>query len=120
MEKQWLEKIGNTTTLDELEVLRVDIFGKKGYLTLEFAKMRDIPNEQKKEFASNLNKQKASLNKRYEEKKTILMAEALEKELKSQKIDLSTFSAKKTSGATHPVQETMDRIIRYFQNLNFF
>jgi len=119
LNNQWLEKINNATTLDELEVVRVEIFGKKGYLTLEFAKMKDIPNEQKKEFASNINKQKATLNKAFEEKKTVLMALALEVQLKEDKIDVTAFSAKKTSGALHPVQDTMDRIITYFQNLNF-
>jgi phenylalanyl-tRNA synthetase alpha chain len=46
--QEWIEKIKNSTSLDELEQLRVDILGKKGALTLEFAKIKTIPNEQKK------------------------------------------------------------------------
>lgn len=46
--KEWLDKIQNATRLEELENLRVETLGKKGILTLEFAKLKDIPNEQKK------------------------------------------------------------------------
>ena len=48
MDNQWLNTINNAKSLDELESIRVDIFGKKGFLTLEFAKIKSIPNEEKK------------------------------------------------------------------------
>ncbi len=119
MNTNWLEKIDNIESLEELENLRIDIFGKKGYLTLEFAKMKDIPNEEKKEFAKHLNEAKTSLTEALENKKTLLMVDALDKQLKSEKIDVTKFIANPQIGATHPVQFTMDRIITYFQNLNF-
>jgi len=119
LDNQWLDTIENASSLDELEAIRVDILGKKGSLTLEFAKMKDIPNEDKKEFAKNLNEKKGAVTKALESKKTILMALALEEQLKEDKIDVTAFSAKVQSGAFHPVQDTMDRVITYFQNLNF-
>ncbi|MCG3716226.1 phenylalanine--tRNA ligase subunit alpha, partial [Aliarcobacter butzleri] len=33
---QWIEKINNAKSLEELENLRIDTLGKKGVLTLEF------------------------------------------------------------------------------------
>ena len=117
--KEWIDKINQTTSLDQLEKLRVDILGKKGVLTLEFAKMKTIPNEEKKEFAKNLNIQKGSINEALETQKTILMAQELEKQLESQKIDVTKFTPNQTNGAFHPVADTMDRITTYFQNLNF-
>ena len=119
MNTQWLEKIEAASSLDALETIRIELFGKKGFLAAEFAKMKDVPNEEKKNFAQNLNTVKAELTKSFEEKKTLLMAEALEDQLKSEKIDVTKFSANLEQGAYHPVQETMDRIIQYFQNLNF-
>jgi len=119
LNNQWLDKIEQSSTLEELETIRVEILGKKGVLTLEFAKMKDIPNEKKKEFAQNLNKQKTVFTNALENKKTILMAQALEEQLISEKIDVTTFNSKVQNGAFHPVQDTMDRVIRYFQNLNF-
>ncbi|MBU0924775.1 phenylalanine--tRNA ligase subunit alpha [bacterium] len=116
---QWIEKITNAASLEELENLRIDTLGKKGVLTLEFAKMKSVPNEEKKAFAENLNEQKTLITDAIEAKKEILEKEALHKKLEAEKIDVTRFNNDLSCGATHPVVETMDRIIRYFQNLNF-
>lgn len=117
--KEWLEKIDNAQSLEALETLRVETLGKKGVLTLEFAKMKDIPNEQKKAFAQNLNQQKAAVTEAIESKKVTLEALKLDQKLEAEKIDVTMFNAEHTCGAVHPVMDTMDRIINYFQNLNF-
>lgn len=115
----WIEKIQNAKSLEELESLRVDTLGKKGVLTLEFAKMKDIANENKKSFAENLNLQKELITKALDSKKIELEFEALNKKLESEKIDVTKFNNELSCGATHPVAETMNRIINYFLNLNF-
>ncbi len=116
---QWIEKINNASSLEELENLRIDTLGKKGILTLEFAKMKDVPNEEKKSFAENLNKQKTVVTDALDAKKIVLEKKALNKKLESEKIDVTKFNNELSCGATHPVVETMNRIITYFQNLNF-
>jgi phenylalanyl-tRNA synthetase alpha chain len=116
---QWIEKIAHATSLEELENLRIDTLGKKGILTLEFAKMKSVPNEEKKSFAENLNKNKTLITDALENKKIILEKDALNKKLETERIDVTRFNNELSCGATHPVVETMDRIIRYFQNLNF-
>ena len=116
---QWIEKITNATSLEELENLRIDTLGKKGILTLEFAKMKSVPNEEKKAFAENLNKNKTLITDALEAKKVILEKVALNQKLENEKIDVTRFNNELSCGATHPVVETMDRIITYFQNLNF-
>lgn len=116
---QWIEKITNAESLEELENLRIDTLGKKGVVTLEFAKMKSVPNEEKKAFAENLNKQKTLITEALESKKIVLEKIALNEKLENEKIDVTRFNNELSCGATHPVVETMDRIIRYFQNLNF-
>ena len=115
---QWIEKITNTISLEELENLRIDTLGKKGILTLEFAKMKSVPNEEKKAFAENLNTQKELITTALESKKIVLEKVALNEKLENEKIDVTRFNNELTCGATHPVVETMDRSINYFQNLN--
>ena len=116
---QWIEKINNATSLEELENLRIDTLGKKGILTLEFAKMKSVPNEEKKAFAENLNKNKTLVTDALEAKKVILEKLALNQKLENEKIDVTRFNNELSCGATRPVAETMNRIITYFQNLNF-
>jgi len=116
---EWIEKINNADSLEVLESLRIETLGKKGIITAQFAKMKDVPGPEKKDFAANLNKQKAEITQALEAKKDILDKEALEAKLKEEKIDVTRFDNDLTSGAVHPVSLTMDRIIEYFQNLNF-
>ena len=116
---QWIEKITNATSLEELENFRIDTLGKKGILTLEFTKMKSVPNKEKKAFAENLNTQKELITTALESKKIVLEKVALNEKLENEKIDVTRFNNELTCGATHPVVETMDRIIKYFQNLNF-
>ena len=69
--KECLEKIESASSLEVLENLRVETLGKKGVLTLEFTKLKDIPNAEKKAFAQNLNTQKTKVNEAIEKRKII-------------------------------------------------
>lgn len=115
----WIKKIESSKSIEELESVRVELLGKKGILTLEFAKMKDIPNEEKKSFAQNLNLQKEQVTNALDSKKELLEFELLNKKLELEKIDVTKFNNTISSGSVHPVSETMNRIINYFLNLNF-
>ncbi len=119
MIKEWLNNIESVDSLEKLENIRIEILGKKGILTAQFSKMKDVPNEEKKAFAQNLNEQKTQITQALDTKKTILMALALEEQLKLDKIDVTRFSATTQSASFHPVSDTLDKITTYFQNLNF-
>lgn len=113
------ELIASADTLKALEEVRIEIFGKKGVLAAEFVKMKSVPNEQKKEFAQNLNIQKSELTKLYEQKKLVLESLALEQMMAEDGVDVTLFNGFNESGALHPVNETMNKIIDYFVSMNF-
>ncbi len=113
------EKILRADTLEALEAVRVEIFGKKGYIASEFAKMKEIPGPEKKAFAEGLNRLKAQLQRIYDEKREALKAEALEAKMRAEAIDVTLYGGRPNKGALHPVMETMDKIIDYFVALNF-
>jgi phenylalanyl-tRNA synthetase alpha chain len=115
-----IEKIKSTLSSRELETtIKAEIFGKKGILAKEFAKLKEIPPEKKKEFARILNEKKAKLQKIFDERLKELKEAELNLLLESEKIDLSIYSSLQEIGALHPVKETMDKIINYFIALNF-
>ena len=117
--QELFKKIQECNNLDELEEIRVEIFGKKGILANEFAKMKSIPNEQKKEFAKNLNIQKANLTKEFDAKKEQLLKVAKEQKMRDESIDVSLFNPFQSSGSLHPINETMSKMIDYFLSMNF-
>ena len=113
------EKIKQAGDLKTLESVRIEIFGKKGVLAAEFAKMKEVPNEEKKAFAKNLNIMKAKLTELFDARKMLLEAEAIKEMMAKDGVDVTMYHGKSTSGGLHPVMETMNRIIDYFVALNF-
>ncbi|MBN2825945.1 MAG: phenylalanine--tRNA ligase subunit alpha [Campylobacterales bacterium] len=113
------EKIINASSLEALEAVRVEVFGKKGALTKEFAKLKDVPPAEKKDFAQNLNTLKEQLQALFDEQYTKVKKLEIEAMLEAEKIDVSLYSNLSNKGSLHPLVETMDKIIDYFVALNF-
>ena len=106
-------------SLEELEKLRVEIFGKKGFFASEFKKLKSLKGEEKKDFAAKLNVDKEKFLKIISDKKMILETILLEEKMKEEAVDISLFNSSPLSGALHPVMDTMDKIIDYFVGMNF-
>ena len=113
-----LSEINKVLTLDELESLRVKLLGKNGLITQKFKELKNIAPEKKKEIAKELNELKEKATNLILEKKRELEEKLLEEKLKKEKIDVSLY-VPKTTGAMHPITETMNKIINFFTKMNF-
>lgn len=114
-----IDRIESARDLDELEKIRVELFGKKGVITSLFAKLKDIAPEEKKTFAENLNIQRDTFNAKIAQKKAVLESEFIKAKMKRESVDITLFNEPLNKGALHPVMETMDKIIEYFVAQNF-
>ena len=114
-----INKIDSVLNLDELEQIRLELFGKKGSITAEFNRLKDVEPENKKAYAQSLNIKRDTLTAKLNEKKLSLESEYIKSKMKSEAIDISLFNEPLATGALHPVMETMDRIIEYFVAQNF-
>ena len=72
-----LDEIKNINNIKELNELKVAYQGKKGIITELLSKMKELPNEEKKEYGMQVNELRNNFNTIYEEK----MKELNEKEL---------------------------------------
>jgi len=117
--KEWYDAIKTAQSVEKLEEIRISIFGKKGVLAAEFAKMKTAPNEEKAGIAKELNIYKSDLMSLLSERKMNLQTQELERAMKAEAIDVSLFSQQSSRGALHPVNETMDKIVDYFISMNF-
>ena len=117
--QEWREKIIECSSLEEIESLRIEIFGKKGFFAKEFEKLKNLPNEEKPKVAKELNIAKKELYEALQSKKDELLAQEIEKRLQEEQVDPSLFDLSELKGAFHPVSYTMDRIIDYFVALNY-
>ena len=117
--KEWYDAIKEAQSVDRIEEIRISVFGKKGVLAAEFARMKEAPDEEKSKIAQELNVHKNALMNELSAKKITLQTQELIANMKAEAIDVSMFGQKPQSGALHPVMETMDRIVEYFSSMNF-
>ncbi|MDO5393300.1 MAG: phenylalanine--tRNA ligase subunit alpha [Mycoplasmatota bacterium] len=105
-----LEKVSN---LKELNDLKVEYLGKKGKITELNQMIKDIPNEEKKEFGQKVNEIRTLFNNAYEEKKNKFEESLLNEKLEKETIDITLPSKKVKRGSKHP----MTRITEKFEDL---
>jgi phenylalanyl-tRNA synthetase alpha chain len=117
--KEWYDAIKEADSLSKLEEIRISVFGKKGILAAEFAKMKSASKEQKAQIAKELNEHKTALMNEFSARKIVLQTLELQEAMKAEAIDVTLFSPKSEAGALHPVMQTMDRIVEYFSSMNF-
>jgi len=114
-----INEIHALANCEDAEELRVKIFGKKGILTAEFAILKELEGEEKKNRAQELNILRDRFTNELFAKTEFLKTKELEERLRDEKIDVSLFASTNAKGAIHPVNATMDRIIEYFVSMNF-
>jgi len=117
--KKYIDKLNSVVNLEELEKLRIEIFGKKGVMAASFAKLKNLAGDEKKSFAAEINTLKKELNDILNQKREFLKEKEIEEKLKAEGVDVTLFDAANESGALHPVLATMDKIINYFLNMNY-
>jgi len=79
--------------------------------------IRNVPNEQKKDYGQLINKVKTAAEEKFEAVK--LELEAAQEESAAQNLDLTAPGEPLELGARHPVAITMNRIIRIFERIGF-
>ena len=112
-------KIDAAASLSELEAVRLELFGKKGIITQLFSELKSAAPEQKKELAVSANEKRDYFSELIAAKRASLEAAEQKEAMKNEAIDVTLFNENLSSGALHPVMETMDKIIDYFIAQNF-
>ena len=107
------EDLKNVKDIKELNDLKVEYLGKKGKITELNQMIKDIPNEEKKEFGQKVNELRTMFNDFYEEKKSEFETLILNEKLSKEAIDISLPSKKVKRGSKHP----MTRITEEFEDL---
>ena len=112
-------KIDAASSLSELEAVRLELFGKKGIITVLFSELKSAAPEQKKELAVSANEKRDYFSELIAAKRASLEAAEQKEAMKNEAIDVTLFNENVSCGALHPVMETMDKIIDYFIAQNF-
>ncbi|KGE88182.1 MAG: phenylalanine--tRNA ligase subunit alpha [Phaeodactylibacter xiamenensis] len=103
--------------LQALEQFRIKYLGSKNVIKVLFGEIRNIPNEQKKEYGQRVNAVKEAAEAKYNSLKQQLETAAEEAAVKD--IDLTAPGEPIELGSRHPIAVTMNRIIRIFERIGF-
>lgn len=106
------------TTQDELEQYRMRFISKKSIIGELFGEMKNIPNEQKKEFGMQINKLKDAAQEKF---KALIadLEKTSESASKDQHIDLTLPASGREYGSIHPLTYVRNEIIRIFERIGF-
>ena len=103
-------------TSEEIENYRIRFLGSKGLVKQLMGEMKNVSSDLKKEFGARLNEFKQFAESKYEEYKS---GESSDTKSNAPKIDYSLPSYPSESGARHPIQITMNKMISIFEKIGF-
>ncbi len=114
-----LQAIENCGATEELEALRVKYLGKKGELTAVLKQMGKLSPEERPIMGQVANEVRSALEGAIESARTRLAAEALEKQLEEEAIDVTIPGKSVRIGHKHPMYLALDEIKDIFVGMGF-
>ncbi len=112
-------EIENAANEQELDHIRVQYLGKKGEVTGLLKNLGKLPPEKRPEAGAEINEAKKALQDAITDRKEKLAKEKLERQLKTESIDISLPGRSAGVGGLHPVTRTMKRIEAFFSRVGF-
>lgn len=110
IKKEYEEKKSSITSIKTLNDVRVEYLGKQGKITELSKMMKDVPNDQKKEFGMLVNEVRSFVTESLDEIKEKLEKEALNKKLESEKIDITLPGTKVHSGSANILERIIEEV----------
>ena len=109
------EKIKNTKSLEELQKLYSDTFGKNGTMTAKLKTMATLSNEER----AAINAENTELRGLFRDKQNELELAALNAKLATEYIDVTLNSEPENRGTLHPLTQSLKEIGFVLESLGF-
>ena len=118
--KEELQKLfTEELTLNKLNNLKVEYLGKSGKITELSKMMKDIPNEEKKDFGMLLNELRTEFNNLYEKAKTALETAEINKKLAEEKIDITMPATPVLNGAPNILESIIEEVEELLMSMGY-
>lgn len=113
------QQVAATENLQELDQLRVQYLGKKGFFTERMKRLAQLAPEQRPAAGQEINEAKRSFQNCLNNRKLALERTALESRLVHEKIDVTLPGRGQQNGGLHPISVTLRRIRGIFAGAGF-
>jgi len=114
-----LEAINAAADERALELMRVEYLGKKGQLTELLKGLGKLAPEERPAAGERINQIKQQIQQALDDKRQVLVEQALQQQLASESIDVSLPGRRQHTGGLHPVSRTIERIRQLFQSVGY-
>ena len=119
IKNDFLKKLNNDLSLEQINQIKSELFGKNGLISSQFKNISSIPDSERKKFASDLNQIKNQLQNLIENKINKIDTKKINEKLKNEKIDVTLPERPFVIGKIHPVSQTIDEISSIFSEIGF-
>ena len=119
VKQQFTQALATIETMEELEKIRVEYIGKKGFVTYLLKEMKSLSNEEKKAFGQEVNALKNEVNEKIAEARQELIKKEIEKENnRMPEFDIS-MPPKLGRGSYHPITLVQRQCEEIFKSMGF-
>ena len=119
VKQAFIEALCKAENMEELEKIRVEYIGKKGYVTELLKDMKSLSHEEKKTFGQAVNILKNEVNEALTQKREELIKKEIERENNSMpEFDVSV-PAKLNRGSYHPITLVQRQCEEIFKSMGF-
>jgi len=116
---EYLDKLNNELSLESVNQIRTELFGKNGVVSNEFKKLSSIHSEERKKFASELNFIKEEFQQIISKKIQYIEIKEINSKLENEKVDITLPERSFNQGKIHPVSQVIDEISSIFSEIGF-
>lgn len=109
------DKIKKANSLEDLQALYTETFGKNGTMTQKLKNMANLSNDER----AAINAENAELRQLFKEKQNELELAVLNAKLATEKIDVTLDNEPKTRGTIHPLTQTLKEISVILEGLGY-
>ena len=109
------EKIKNINTLEELQVLYTETFGKNGTMTAKLKDMKNLDNDAR----AALNLENQTLRELFKTRQSEIENAVLMAGLQKQKLDMSLNPEPENRGTLHPLTQSFKEVVNIFESLGY-
>lgn len=119
IKESFQKNILSINDLKKLNDVRVEYLGKQGKVTELSKHMKEVPNEQKKEFGMLVNEVRNYVTNSLEEKKKELEEKALNEKLASEKIDITLPATKIPVGSPNILEKIIEEVEELLMSMGY-
>lgn len=113
------KKIESSSSLAELQQVRVEFLGKQSLINQEMKKLGQLQGDERKNFGEVINGVKLQITSLLEARQTTLEEIALTERFISEKADLTIPARPSKQGSIHPITQVTEELVQIFAKFGF-